>query len=106
MSKIPNCKCKICGKLYRICADARRLNSWRLIACSPECYQEWLKRIDSPQEKEAQICETVLKDNEAEGKATQKNEVPERKKSKKNTSESGLDPDSDIDISSENLTIE
>lgn len=39
-------------------------------------------------------------------KQHKKNEVPERKKSKKNISESGLDPDSDIDISSENLTIE
>ena len=38
--------CKICGATYPVCATARRLNSWRLIACSPDCYEVWLNKVE------------------------------------------------------------
>lgn len=45
MSRILNTTCKICGKKYHHCKDCERINSWRMIACSPECWNIWCDRI-------------------------------------------------------------
>lgn len=45
MAKKPNAICKICGKPYYYCRDCERLGSWRVVACSPECWQEWFARV-------------------------------------------------------------
>lgn len=42
----PNTTCRVCGKEYFCCGDSRAVNSWRAMTCSPECFQEYMKRID------------------------------------------------------------
>lgn len=42
----PNTKCKVCGKEYYCCSDSRSVNSWRTMACSIECYKEYMNRIE------------------------------------------------------------
>ena len=42
----PNTTCRVCGKEYFCCGDSRSVNSWRTMACSPECFQEYMRRID------------------------------------------------------------
>lgn len=102
MSKTPNCKCKICGKLYRICADARRLNSWRLIACSPECYQEWLRKVEISKENNL----SNFNENVQEEISNLETAKPSKKRSKKNSSESVLESDSGDNLSSKNSAVE
>lgn len=46
MAKELNTTCKICGKKYHHCKDCERSNSWRLIACSPECWNTWCDLIE------------------------------------------------------------
>lgn len=46
MAKELNTTCKICGKKYHHCKDCERFNSWRLIACSPECWNTWCDLIE------------------------------------------------------------
>lgn len=41
----PNTRCRVCGKGYFCCADSRAANSWRTMACSPECYKEYMRRV-------------------------------------------------------------
>ena len=45
MSK-PNTKCRVCGKEYFCCSDSKKINSWRTMACSFECFQEYMNRIE------------------------------------------------------------
>lgn len=47
MEKKPNTTCKICGKRYYHCKDCERINSWRLVACSPECWNIWCDQIEA-----------------------------------------------------------
>ncbi len=42
----PNTTCRVCGKEYFCCSDSRKINSWRTMACSPECFKEYMKRVD------------------------------------------------------------
>lgn len=42
----PNTKCRVCGKEYYCCNDSQKNNSWRTMACSKECYSEYIKRIE------------------------------------------------------------
>ena len=42
----PNTKCRVCGKEYFCCADSKKINSWRTMACSIECYKEYMDRIE------------------------------------------------------------
>lgn len=50
MSK-PNTVCRVCGKEYYCCNDSRNINSWRAMACSPECYKEYMRRIKAARDK-------------------------------------------------------
>lgn len=43
----PNTKCKVCGKEYFCCSDSRQIGSWRTMACSIECYKEYMRRIEN-----------------------------------------------------------
>lgn len=43
---IPNTKCRVCGKEYFCCSDSRQIGSWRTMACSIECYKEYMRRIE------------------------------------------------------------
>lgn len=46
MNNKPNTKCRICGKEYFCCADSKNIGSWRTMACCPEHYAEYMKRIE------------------------------------------------------------
>ncbi len=41
----PNTTCRVCGKEYFCCLDSKNMNSWKAMACSQECYKEYMKRI-------------------------------------------------------------
>lgn len=43
---MPNTKCRVCGKEYFCCSDSRQIGSWRTMACSIECYKEYMRRIE------------------------------------------------------------
>lgn len=54
----PNMVCRVCSKEYFCCSDGKKINSWRTMACSPECFQEYMRRIEEsrkPAIKEAGI---------------------------------------------------
>lgn len=60
----PNMTCRVCGKKYFCCSDSKKINSWRTMACSPECFQEYMRRIEEsrkPVIKEVEI-KTTSKD--------------------------------------------
>lgn len=62
MEKKPNTTCKICGKRYYHCKDCERINSWRLVACSPECWNIWCDQIEArrnPKANEAAVEEVA-----------------------------------------------
>lgn len=41
-------KCKVCGKEYEACRtpNPTGMHRWRDVACSRECYMEWIRRIE------------------------------------------------------------
>lgn len=41
-----NTECRVCGKKYFCCSDSRKYGAWKSMACSPECYKEYMKRIE------------------------------------------------------------
>ena len=45
MANKPNHICKNCGVEYYACNDCDRINSWRLVACSSECYQKYINAV-------------------------------------------------------------
>lgn len=54
----PNMTCRVCGKEYFCCSDSKKINSWRTMACSPECFQEYMRRIEEsrkPVTKEVEV---------------------------------------------------
>ncbi len=57
MEKKPNTTCKICGKRYYHCKDCERINSWRLVACSPECWNKWCDLIEARQAEQKKKAE-------------------------------------------------
>lgn len=49
--------CKVCGKMYTPCVDCERDNSvfhWRVVACSPTCGAEYLRRIEESRKPKTQ----------------------------------------------------
>ena len=44
----PNKTCVQCGKRYEICyvCDTKTRFSWREVACSPECYTNYLDKVN------------------------------------------------------------
>lgn len=51
MNNKPNTTCKVCGKQYFCCADRRKINSWKTMCCSQECYKEYMIRIEKSRAK-------------------------------------------------------
>lgn len=47
-------ECRVCGKVYTACNTTRHFDGsfhWREVACSPECGEEYLRRIMSSREE-------------------------------------------------------
>lgn len=46
-------KCRVCGKEYEACHSIRHANvfRWQEVACSPECGEVYLKRINASRNK-------------------------------------------------------
>lgn len=64
----PNTKCRVCGKSYFCCSDSRKIGSWRTMACSTECFREYMERIGTsrnPMAKELNITEDNRNYNDA-----------------------------------------
>jgi len=40
-----------CQKEYYCCMSCEKINSWKRVTCSPDCFQEYMKMIEE-QEKE------------------------------------------------------
>lgn len=54
----PNMICRVCGKEYYCCGDSRKANSWKTMACSEDCFKEYMKRIDEARNSKP-VVETV-----------------------------------------------
>lgn len=68
----PNMTCRVCGKEYFCCEDSKKINSWRTMGCSPECYLEYMRRIEEsrkPSTKEVEE-KTVSKNNKKKAAST------------------------------------
>ena len=69
MTHAPNHNCIICGKAYYTCNKCEKVNSWRMIADTIECYQTYLAYI---QYRDGNMNDkdfaTVLKENDFVGK--------------------------------------
>ena len=77
MDREPNTVCKICGKKYYHCNDCEKIpgGNWRMVACSPECWNEWCDRIDRRRaaERAAEVQTEEIKNTEE----TESTEQPE-----------------------------
>lgn len=65
----PNTKCRVCGKSYFCCSDSRKIGSWRTMACSTECFREYMERIGTSRNqmaKELNITEDNRNYNDAD----------------------------------------
>lgn len=62
----PNTKCRVCGKEYFCCSDSRKIGSWRTMACSTECFKEYMERIEKARNPIIKEFNTTAKDSEAE----------------------------------------
>lgn len=59
MSK-PNTTCRVCGTEYFCCGDSKAINSWKAMTCTPECFKEYMRRIeDARNPKTVKIVEEV-----------------------------------------------
>lgn len=54
MEHKPNTICKVCGKEYYHCKASEALGHYKMVACSPECYREWLRMLE-PQAETQEI---------------------------------------------------
>lgn len=54
----PNTKCKVCGKEYYCCVDSRKFGGYKSVACSPECFQEYMRQVE---EARKPVVETATK---------------------------------------------
>ena len=55
--------CKVCGKQYEACHTSTRfLGAFRFkdVACSPECFDKWIKLVEESRKPVATILEEVL----------------------------------------------
>ncbi len=59
----PNTICRVCKKEYFCCSDRKSLNSWKAMACSPECFKEYMKRIHAARKPAAE--QTILNTKES-----------------------------------------
>ena len=65
----PNTKCKVCGKEYYCCVDSRKFGGFRTVACSPECFQEYMRQVE---EARKPVVETIIYDTTSIKKKTSK----------------------------------
>ena len=90
-----NSICKVCGAEYRRCRSCENIpgGSWRLIACSPECYIAWCDLIEARKTKNdtqpdmaekatdtAEAENSTLQDADSEGSTKRKRTKSIRKK--------------------------
>ena len=61
MSKTYNHKCIWCGKEYEHCDKCKRINSWKAICCTPQCYQDY---IESVKDKDVKKVREEIKENQ------------------------------------------
>lgn len=59
----PNTTCRVCGKEYYCCQDSKNINGWRTMACSPECFKEYMRRIEEARTPKPTI---TVNDNKVE----------------------------------------
>ena len=65
----PNTTCKVCGKEYYCCIDSRKYGGYRAVACSPECFQEYMRQVE---EARKPIVKIVVEDTSSIKKKTNK----------------------------------
>ena len=41
----PNTTCRTCGKEYYACMSSKQLGGYKMIACSHECYQAYMREV-------------------------------------------------------------
>lgn len=60
----PNMICRVCGKEYYCCGDSHKANSWKTMACSEDCFKEYMKRIDEARNQKpvAMVVEEVAEE--------------------------------------------
>lgn len=60
----PNMICRVCGKEYYCCGDSRKANSWKTMACSEDCFKEYMKRIDEARNPKpvAEVAEEIVEE--------------------------------------------
>lgn len=39
-----NRKCNNCGKEYYVCYSCQKINSWKNVCCSRQCFREYIKK--------------------------------------------------------------
>lgn len=60
--------CRVCGKLYEGCKTVNHYNvfRWQDVACSPECGEEYLRRIRLSREEVVEQEDEVVSEPELE----------------------------------------
>lgn len=86
----PNTTCRVCGRGYFCCADSRAANSWRAVACSPECYREYMRRILESREPHTTAGTAAKADSMEAGADSRK---PDARKKKAGTGETKKEAD-------------
>lgn len=79
MNNKPNTICRVCGKEYFCCSDSKQINSWRTMACSQECFQEYMRRVE-----EARNPKPVVENKITKSKKKTTNETVESKENENN----------------------
>ena len=60
MAEYLNAVCKICGTKYHHCEKCEKIGSWRAIACSPECWNVWIDKVEARMAAEATAKEPAV----------------------------------------------
>lgn len=42
-----NRKCNNCGKEYYVCYSCQKMNSWKNVCCSRQCYRQYIKKMEN-----------------------------------------------------------
>lgn len=59
----PNMKCRVCDKDYFCCTDSRKYGAYKSMACSPECYKEYMIRIEKSRSLNPKVATTKRNSN-------------------------------------------
>jgi len=62
----PNTKCRVCGKEYFCCADSQSIGGWKSMACSQECFKEYMRRIEESRTKKETTSKVIPSSNKGE----------------------------------------